>query len=34
LCDTLSTTTGKTMPMVEQDLIGRYLLNDLHSEVV
>lgn len=34
LCDTLSTTTGRTMPMVEQDLIGRYLLNDLHSEVV
>ena len=34
LCDTLSTTSGRTMPMVEQDLIGRYLLNDLHSQVV
>ena len=34
LCDTLSTTAGKTMPMVEQDLIGRYLLSDLHSKVV
>ena len=34
LCDTLSTTSGRTMPMVEQDLISRYLLNDLHSEVV
>jgi transposase len=34
LCDTLSTTSGRTMPMVEQDLISRYLLNDLHSQVV
>ena len=34
LCDTLSTTTGRTMPMVEQDLISRYLLSDLHSNVV
>ena len=34
LCDTLSVTSGRTMPMVEQDLISRYLLNDLHSQVV
>lgn len=34
LCDTLSTVRCGTMPMVEQDLIARYLLNDLHSQVV
>ena len=34
LCDTLSTFRGSEMPMVEQDLISRYLLNDLHSQVV
>lgn len=34
LCDTLSSVRCGTMPMVEQDLISRYLLNDLHSEVV
>lgn len=34
LCDTLSSVRCGSMPMVEQDLIGRYLLNDLHSEVV
>jgi hypothetical protein len=34
LCDTLSSVRCGTMPMVEQDLISRYLLNDLHSQVV
>ena len=34
LCDTLSSVRCGTMPMVEQDLIARYLLNDLHSQVV
>jgi hypothetical protein len=34
MCDTLSQVRCGTMPMVEQDLISRYLLNDLHSEVV
>ena len=34
LCDTLSSVRCGSMPMVEQDLISRYLLNDLHSEVV
>ena len=35
LCDTLSTVRSTdAMPMVEQDLISRYLLNDLHSAVV
>lgn len=35
LCDTLSCSSSSySMPMVEQDLIARYLLNDLHSQVV
>ena len=34
LCDTLSSVRCGTMPMVEQDLISRYLLNDLHLQVV
>ena len=34
LCDTLTQVRCGSMPMVEQDLISRYLLNDLHSEVV
>ena len=35
LCDTLSgSVSSYSMPMVEQDLIARYLLNDLHSQVV
>lgn len=34
LCDTLSSVRCGTMPMVEQDLIARYLLSDLHSQVV
>ena len=35
LCDTLSSSLSThNMPMVEQDLISRYLLNDLHSQVV
>ena len=34
LCDVLSGTRVNPMPMVEQDLISRYLLNDLHSQVV
>lgn len=34
LCDTLSSVRGGKMPEVEQDLIARYLLTDLHSEVV
>ena len=35
LCDTLSSSISSySMPMVEQDLISRYLLNDLHSQVV
>ncbi len=35
LCDTLSSSVSSySMPMVEQDLIARYLLNDLHSQVV
>ena len=35
LCDTLSgSVSSYSMPMVEQDLISRYLLNDLHSQVV
>ena len=34
LCDTLGKVSGGKMPDVEQDLISRYLLNDLHSEVV
>ena len=35
LCDTLSgSSSSYSMPMVEQDLIARYLLNDLHSQVV
>ena len=34
LCDTLSSVRCGTMPMVEQDLISRYLLNDLHTQVV
>ena len=35
LCDTLSSSSSSySMPMVEQDLIARYLLNDLHSQVV
>ena len=34
LCDTLSSVRCGTMPMVEQDLISRYLLNDLHENVV
>jgi transposase len=34
LCDTLTSVRCGTMPMIEQDLISRYLLKDLHSEVV
>ena len=35
LCDTLSgSVSSYSMPMVEQDLIARYMLNDLHSQVV
>lgn len=34
LCDTLGKVRGGKMPDVEQDLISRYLLNDLHSQVV
>ena len=35
LCDTLSSSSSSySMPMVEQDLISRYLLNDLHEQVV
>ena len=34
LCDTLSSVRCGKMPDVEQDLIARYLLNDLHSQVV
>ena len=35
LCDTLSgSSSSYSMPMVEQDLISRYLLNDLHAQVV
>ena len=34
LCDTIGSVRGGTMPMVEQDLISRYLLSDLHSQVV
>ena len=34
LCDTLGKVSGGKMPDVEQDLISRYLLNDLHSQVV
>jgi len=34
LCDTLATVVSGKMPEVEQDLISRYLLNDLHSQVV
>ena len=35
LCDTLSSVRSTdNMPMVEQDLISRYLLSDLHSQVV
>ena len=35
LCDTLSgSISSYSMPMVEQDLIARYMLNDLHSQVV
>ena len=34
LCDTIGSVRGGTMPMVEQDLISRYLLSDLHSNVV
>ena len=35
LCDTLSgSSSSYSMPMVEQDLISRYLINDLHSQVV
>ena len=35
LCDVLSgSSSSYSMPMVEQDLIARYLLNDLHSQVV
>ena len=35
LCDVLSgSSSSYSMPMVEQDLIARYLLNDLHEQVV
>ena len=34
LCDTLGSVRCGKMPDVEQDLISRYLLNDLHSQVV
>ena len=34
LCDTLTQVRCGTMPMVEQDLISRYLLSDLHEQVV
>jgi len=34
LCDTLGSVRSGKMPDVEQDLISRYLLNDLHSQVV
>ena len=34
LCDTLGTVRSGKMPDVEQDLISRYLLCDLHSQVV
>lgn len=34
IVDTLSSVVSGRMPNVEQDLISRYLLNDLHSNVV
>ena len=34
LCDTLGKVRGGKMPDIEQDLISRYLLSDLHSNVV
>lgn len=34
LCDTLTQVRCESMPMIEQDLIARYLLSDLHENVV